>query len=183
MNTENYLGYDITIKQDTEPDNPRDWSNVGKMICFHRRHNLGDKHDYNSNDYNGWDEIEEQLIKDFNNDIILPIYMYEHSGATINTTGFNCPWDSGQVGWVIVNRPMMRACMGWRVITEARKEKLLEILRQEVSTYNQFLSGNVWGYEITKDGEHVNSCWGITDDEYCLNEAKSYIDSLQKQLA
>ena len=30
----------------------------------------------------------------------LPVYAYVHSGATIATTPFSCPFDSGRSGWV-----------------------------------------------------------------------------------
>jgi len=37
----------VAIMRDSHPDNPRtDWDNLSKMICWHRRYNLGDKHNY-----------------------------------------------------------------------------------------------------------------------------------------
>lgn len=39
--------YLLLIMQDDEPTNPReDYDNFGHMNCWHRRYNLGDKHDY-----------------------------------------------------------------------------------------------------------------------------------------
>lgn len=41
----------VVILQDTEATSPRDpdyQENITNMICFHNRHNLGDKHDYTS---------------------------------------------------------------------------------------------------------------------------------------
>ena len=29
--------------------------------------------------------------------IVQPLYLYDHGGITMNTTGFSCSWDSGQV--------------------------------------------------------------------------------------
>jgi len=35
------------VRDDYRDDNPRDWEcNLGKMVCFHRRYDLGDKHNY-----------------------------------------------------------------------------------------------------------------------------------------
>lgn len=47
--------YLLQVMQDDEPLNPReDYDNFGKMVCWHRRYNLGDKHDYeNSNELLG----------------------------------------------------------------------------------------------------------------------------------
>jgi hypothetical protein len=39
--------YTLFVVDDNDPENPReDRDNFGKMICFHRRYNLGDKHDH-----------------------------------------------------------------------------------------------------------------------------------------
>jgi hypothetical protein len=39
--------YTLFIKDDTDIDSPRETDDCfGKMICFHRRYNLGDKHDF-----------------------------------------------------------------------------------------------------------------------------------------
>lgn len=39
--------YLLQVMQDDEPLNPRkDYDNFGKMVCWHNRYNLGDKHDY-----------------------------------------------------------------------------------------------------------------------------------------
>lgn len=46
-NTEEYRGFNINWYYDSDPQNPRtDWDNLGHMICWHRRYNLGDKHNY-----------------------------------------------------------------------------------------------------------------------------------------
>ena len=56
-------GGTFDIVHDSDPLNPRtEFDNITKMICFHRRYNLGDKHDYKTSDFNGWDELEERLL-------------------------------------------------------------------------------------------------------------------------
>ena len=39
---------ELRIIYDENPESPRAWDNVGKMICWHSRYSLGDKHDYSS---------------------------------------------------------------------------------------------------------------------------------------
>ena len=73
------------------------------MIAFHRRYDLGDKHSIKHEDYDGWDEMETALEKKFDA-VILPLYLYDHSGITMNTTGFSCGWDSGQVGFICISK-------------------------------------------------------------------------------
>ena len=41
---EEYKGYSIKLFQDEDSESPRDWDNLGHMICFHPNYDLGDKH-------------------------------------------------------------------------------------------------------------------------------------------
>ena len=67
----------------------RDWDNYTKLICFHGRYNLGDKHEYNHNDYDGWDEMEQAILRKEKDVVwISPLYLYDHSGITISTSPF-----------------------------------------------------------------------------------------------
>ena len=39
--------YTLFVVDDDMPLNPRtDYDNLGKMVCWHSRYNLGDEHDY-----------------------------------------------------------------------------------------------------------------------------------------
>jgi hypothetical protein len=94
---------------------------------------------------------------------ILPLYLYDHSGITMNTTGFSCPWDSGQVG-VIFMSPQTVAKEG---ISDPEG-----YLKGEVKTYDQYLRGEVFGYILKNaSGEEVDSCWGYYGLDHCKEEA------------
>lgn len=177
--------YKLEIYPDTDPINPRDknWTdcNLGAMICFHKRYIIGDEHSYNSDDYNSWDDIEKQLIKDYKNDIILPIYMYDHSGQTINTTGFSCRWDSGQIGFIILDRAQLLKTHGVKRISKDFKQKLFDYLIDEVSTYDKYMTGDVWGYVITdEEGICVSSCGGYYGRDDVEQEGQRALEYLTK---
>lgn len=174
---QNIGDYLIKILQDNEPQNPREWDNLGTMICFHKRYNLGDLHCYNSNDFNSWDELKTQINKDQKLAVIIPIYMYDHSGITIRTTLFSCPWDSGQIGFIFVSKEKALKEYGGRKITKKLREKLTQRLISEVETYDQYLTGDVYGFQITSHNEELDSCWGYYGAESCLNEAKSIVEN------
>jgi hypothetical protein len=187
MNTEekrigNYL---IEIIQDDYTDGPREWDNLGKMICFHSRYNLGDKHDYQFYDYNSYDEQRKDIEKTENTCVILPLYLYDHSGITISTSPFGCNWDSGQVGWIIVSKENVRKEFGVKRITKEIIEKVTNILEGEVKTYDQYLTGDVYGYRVSKvtecelgheHKEEVDSCWGYYGVEECMTEGESVVN-------
>ena len=45
---EAYQGHTIKIYHDPDSESPREWSNLGTLICWHRRYRLGDSHQHDS---------------------------------------------------------------------------------------------------------------------------------------
>jgi hypothetical protein len=186
VHTEEYKDHTIRIQPDDHNESPRtDFDNMGTMVCFHGRYDLGDKdHGIRHEDYNGWDAMEEALRKEHDAAIILPIYLYDHSGLTINTTGFSCRWDSGRIGLIYVSKATLRKEYSTKRVTKDVLEKAERVLLGEVETYDQFLRGDIYGYVIdSAEEEHIESCWGFYGDyeEYCLTEARSMVDCLVEQ--
>ena len=80
-----------------------------------------------------------------------PVYVYSHSGATMRTTPFSCPWDSGQSGFVYVSREDALANWGTGKgtrMTKSCKDKALEGCEIMVKEYDKYLTGDCWGYVI-----------------------------------
>lgn len=174
MKTE-YKGYDIELIQSCDgSDDPRLWDNIGTMVCFHRRYDLGDETDLRASQFYGWADLRAHLEKD--EVVVLPLFMHDHSGITINTTGFECRYDSGQIGYIYVSKEDLREIYGWKRVSPQREERVKELLRGEVKTYDQYLNGDVWGYEIYKDGQHIDGCHGHFGREHCEDEAKKVVD-------
>ncbi len=149
----------VVITPDPFPEDPRSWDNLGTMVCWHRRYNLGDKHDFKEPR-----DFEQFSKKD--GIYSLPLYLYDHSGLTIRTYPFSCPWDSGQVGWVYTDKPRIREWLAVKKVTKSRVAKALEIIENEVSLYNDFLTGDVWSFQIvdTETDEIVDACSGFYGD-------------------
>ena len=139
--------YELKIVQDTDPESPRTWDNLGTMVCFHNRYDLGDKTDYRTEDYDSWDELKEGIIKNEGEVVILPLYLYDHSGITISTSSFDCRWDSGQVGWYFVSKKKVREEYGVKKITQSLIDKVTEVLESEVKTYDMYLTGELYAEE------------------------------------
>ena len=173
---ENYRNYAIKIVQDVSPESPREWDNFGMMVCWHRSYVLGDK--------NAFRELDDAIAFFNETDaVILPIYMYDHSWITISTKPFSCPWDSGQVGFIYVTKEKIIKEFGaYNADTIAKAN---DCLRAEVNTYDQYLTGDVYGFVVEDPkGEEVHSCWGFYGSEYCMEEAKSVVDAdIKEKLA
>jgi hypothetical protein len=172
--------YIYKIEQDTNPESPRAWDNFGKMVCFHNRYNLGDEHEYRSGDYDGWAGLKEQLIND-GAKVILPIYMYDHSGITISTAPFGCNFDSGQIGFIYCTAKDMESDGMAGTIDE---DRAIVLMKGEIETYDNYLRGEVYGYRIFEQEvcdkghtheEQLDSCWGYYSEEDALHEAESII--------
>jgi len=205
IHEETYKGYTVKIIQDDDGDNPRNWDNAGKMVCWHSRHNLGDEQPkvdpitylcgilgLDSDDYSqsrgSLDLVMGKMEKDY---IVLPLYLYDHSGISISTSHdypYNDRWDAGQVGFIYISKKDAVKEWGKKIFTKTVEAKAVKYLEDDVETYNDYLTGNVYGYEICdEDDEVLASCWGFYPDHddksgyaYCLQEAKSEVDWLVK---
>jgi len=180
-------GKQLEIILDDSPESPREWCTLGKMVCFHNRYNLGDHTDYDYTDYANWDEMQEVIKTDNPDCVILPIYMYDHSDITINTTGFSCPWDSGQIGFIFISRERINEVYGNH--DGRSNEEIEKYLRDEVATYDQYLRGDVYGFILrgknceTCDGEGENedSCWGFYGSDPVQNGMLDHLDETYRQ--
>ena len=175
-------GFTVSIYQEEDPGSPREWDNLGKMVCWHRRANLGDETIKTSN-YQNMDE----LVASFNALVCIPLYLYEHSGMTMTAsyeTYLRYPdrqWDAGQVGFIYVTEETLRKEYSIQPGQDIPPETLAlvkQVLVGEVEEYDQYLTGDVYGY-VVKDtaGEHVDSCWGFFGLEYAREEAQAALAS------
>lgn len=243
----------LVVYYDDSPSSPREFDNLGTMVCFHRRYNLGDEHEYRSPEHfltslfhdlpadvqrsfaekyatrldvaevereeNGtytiWDSngsevasgfptkddallyIEDEYEREIESIIdepgleellgflaghyiMLPLYLYDHSGITMNTTGFSDPWDSGQVGVIYVDPDEIRK--EWQMedaTNELVWEKGYEVLRAEVDEYDKYIQGEVYGYVLEDaEGNEVDSCWGFIGADWFKQALR---DNLSKE--
>lgn len=167
----------LKLIHDSSPDSPRNWDNLGTMICFHRRYDLGDKHSYSSDDYSGWEEMKQAIIKEENPAVILPLYMYDHSGISISTSPFSCRWDSGQIGFILVSKKKALEEFGGKIVSAKLKQKLQAILEGEVETYTQYVEGDVYGFQIVdEDDDIIDSCYGFYGSDHKKSGMLDYID-------
>ena len=179
IHTEKYNGHSIEIYQDEFPYDPRtENDNFGKMVCWHSHYELGDKHNFDS------PEDAQEHIKT-TDAIVLPLFLYNHSGLTMNTSGFSCLWDSGQVGYIYVERSEILKEYGGKRVGKSKRKKAISLLESEVREYSLYLQGCVYGFTVTgTDGEVTDSCGGyITDniERDILAEVQAGIDHAVKE--
>ena len=212
MSEQHYV-YKIVL--DEEPESPREWDNLGKMVCFHSRRDLGDESPkcdpdgYLSNlaceadpklaDTLEWLEergMEERYRKAVGrslerNYLIRELFLYEHSGLSMSSGTFEYPCDSSIFGFIYVAKAKIRQEYGFKVITKDREQQILGYLDSEVETFDQYLTGQVYGYRIfevpegvdpeelsdeeVEELEEVGSLWGIYGEDCAEQEAKESV--------
>ena len=175
VETIQYKNRDIEIHYDDNAESPREWDNITEFHCSHSRYNLGDR---GFNYRTGQECIDVANEAKKKGDVVLPLYLYDHSGITISLSPFSCPWDSGQVGFVIVRKQTMLENFGGKIFTQKMKEKALKLAQGEVKDYDQYLRGEIYGYIID---DHKDSCWGYFSIEDAIEEAKICIDWDEKK--
>jgi hypothetical protein len=148
-----------------------------------------------------WELFEEYYV-------VLPLFLYDHSGITMRTSTFSCQWDSGQVGFIYISKEKAKKeygdCDGdgWDEGKQAIAEK---ILKTQVEVYDQYLTGDVYGLVVDKleyefeipdeeidikddklPWDHHDSCWGFfgTDENNGMSEhlSANQLDALKDAL-
>ena len=202
----------LTIYYDEYADDPREWDNLTTMVCWHSRYNLGDKHDFSTmSDFIDYlidtceaSDDEKRKLHKLNNfrtikalNIILKklidfgtyckkLYLYDHSGITISTGDFGDVWDSGMVGFVYITQKTIENETGYP--KEEWKETASRFIDGEVKTYDDFLTGEVFGYTLEKitycetcGDEHleeVDACCGFYGTDFKEN---GLLDNIPKE--
>ncbi len=189
--TENKITQIVVIVNDSCVQSPRDeWDNAGTIVSLVNRDFGSDKDasplyvlrrekDNDGKFYYERQEIDRSYVKRIDdyckNNVavvageracILPIYMYNHSGCTIKTSPFSCPWDSGLVGYIYMTAEKAKK----EQFTKGNKvdwKRVVECLKSEVHTYNQYLTGEVYGFQSysvdteAKEITETDSCYGF----------------------
>lgn len=163
----------VRVVHDQDCEGPREYDNAGTMACWHRRYKLGDVQPTCT---------PAEYIADLPADsLILPLYLMDHSGITMSTSGFACPWDSGQVGIIHIAPDKIRE--EWGEAPDAR-EKAAACLKAEVAVYAQYLEGQCYGYVIEEGKrcnhgdvhwEQTDSCWGFIGSDPFENGMSEHV--------
>jgi len=174
-----------TIELYQSEGDSRDWDNACQMIFAGGHKHYGDKHDVEFGEYNSMQHFIEQGEVDVRKQlkdvvVCVPIYLYSHSGVTISTSPFSCPWDSGCCGFAVVTKADIRKMQGIKRVTKKHIDDAARYLEGEVETLAQEISGEVYGFIIEdEDGEHEDSCGGFYGSDLDKNGMSDYLDQEQ----
>lgn len=181
----------LSFFNDNDSEDPRNWDPLATMLCWSRHYGLGDKHSYDDihdvlydlcdqygldaesicaykDNENTAKQRDRRIMEDLKEHVCVKfLYLYDHSGITISLDDFRDPWDSGIVGIIYMDKQTTidnfpnANDINWYTIAE-------EHIRDEVTEYDQWITGDVWCYTLEK----VTSC------ECCGKEETEQVDAM-----
>ena len=84
-------------------------------------------------------DIAEGIRKD--GGLVQAFYLYEHSGVQVSTSPFGCPWDSGQIGFIVIRKETIDKEFSGDM------EMAKRYIEGQIETYNAYLSGEVYRWQ------------------------------------
>lgn len=143
----------LAIYPDEDYEFFRDLDVLGHMYCWHKRYDLGMPHDFEQ-PYDlfasfGCDGVHDAIAKGH---VVVPIYLYDHSGLALSSSPFSCPWDSGQIGYYVITKEQMIKEYGDDPEAEDRAFK--------------YALGMIEGYGHAVAGEVYSACIYNNEEDY-----------------
>lgn len=167
-------------------DSPREWCNLATMVFAGKHSHLGDKHevDFSEGFSSRQDFIErgEEMVRKQMKDVAvcLPVHLYDHGNVSISTNSgypYDCRWDSGTIGFVVVTKSAIRENFSVKRVTQEKIDRAIQIAEGEVETLSTYIRGDVYGFVIEdENGEHIDSCYGFYGDNFETNGLKDYLE-------
>lgn len=127
----------------------------------------------------------EYIKREYGATVILPIYLYDHSGLSMSAGTFgenpgypyNDQWDAGMVG-VIFDTPEQIEKTG----IDPDPEDIEKALRAEIEEYDRYLRGEVFYISESIPGleDKEDTIGGFIGEEYAFEEAKSMAEQCDK---
>jgi outer membrane lipoprotein SlyB len=160
----------IRIYQDDNPESPDDWKDDNLfLVHYHRDFEIDRDSIITKDDTRKWYQGEKiPQEKDY---YIFPVEAYIHGGVSLAfSQQGNFPdrqWDVSHVGLILASKKEFKS-----------KEKAKESAKGLLETWNQSLSGDVYGFDVSdpKTGESIESVWGF----YGIDEVKKEAEDVAK---
>lgn len=186
-------GNTLTISYDLDPESPREWDgNIGQFLfpddskylhwekdCL--RYDLDELREEHDKEYDyGCFVSNRDLIDEYLKDNFVkayPLYKYEHSGIVLSLSPFSCRWDSGQIGWYVITKESIDKYEEdhFYCYDKEESDSIKELCESELRIFNQYLSGEIYGYTYTSTDGEEDSCWGY----YAINEILEQFEGME----
>ena len=127
-------------------------------------------------------EVLMNAIQKHTKAVVLPIYVYNHSGISVSTSSRQYSlfdrdgWDWGLSGIIYATESKIKKEYGGDKVTDEMRTKAIDVLKGEIKTLDMYFCNEVYWYSIKEGDEVVASCGGIYAEE--LKDLKKEIKSM-----
>lgn len=173
---DNGIKYCIHAEQATLPQNPIEYLDDIQIAAWHKSIDIGNVTTKGITPLEFWENLavkykEPLLDADKPSDYInpltekkhlacWPLWIYQHSGIDLrcqDNNPFTCPYDSGQIGWVIVAYNENTDYDTW-------KEKTKTLIDEILKAYTAYLNGELIDYQLlSKDTNQFDAKWNTIE--------------------
>lgn len=169
-------GHTLNVWLDTTPTSPREWSET--VLFFFDNKWRGDKKEYNF-----MDSVEDtaEYIAEHPNDVFLPIYIgqYETLSSEAPRYALN-QYETEPDGYLWLTEQQVEEFYGEH--TPETVQQAQKLLVSELTEYNHYLQGEVFGYTVTdSNGTEVDALWGHYGEKYAIETATEALERRVKQ--
>ena len=103
--------------------------------------------------------------------VILPVFVFEHSGTSISVFEFGDRWDSGQAGWIYTTKENVKETLiNWGAMYKDKNGNLVDVTEEnwrEAAIENLKVEIITEEYDTDSDDwEEKDSCWGFFSDKW-----------------
>lgn len=152
---------------------------------------------YDENWHDNEEEIDHEPVAYFKDNVfILPLYLMDHSGISMSTSKSmfsmvdSAGWDWGCVGFIYITEKKMLDAFDpesdwFKEYHEGKtiEQVAIDVMVSEVEEYDQYLTGDVYGYTVAKGSPHEESCGWLYGYDYAVKEATEMAQLIAKEVA
>jgi hypothetical protein len=118
------------------------------LTLFHRRYILGNDSEHNSAQFDCWAAAEKHLRKAHRAALVLPVYLYDHSGLCFKIGSFqgllpqgHAQFDSMRVGFIWATKREMNRYFHARKYTPEIEQKTIRYMTEALEDYTERING------------------------------------------
>ena len=161
-----YKGYKIKIRQDEYWGSPNDWEDETLFLVYDHRQFTVKRDGFEPRDvYNYLEDCHEQVENNtYDKYWIFPVEAYIHSGVSLSLFSGTkqCRWDSSVSGYILASKEEFKDL-----------ETAKTAAKGLIKTWNQYLSGEIYGFIIEKPNTYYTI---IKENLDKILDGNNYVD-------